>query len=112
MIYESKEEQERVESVEKRIRDNTCIAINPGSIGKCKLFESDMYKKFFYPETSDISLLTLLYLYSQGDDASQYNRFTFQKLNGEIMDYFVVRCKDTAGFCLEDELNYYESWTN
>lgn len=112
MIYESREEQERVESVESRIEDKTMIPINPGSIGKCRLFESELYKERFYPESEDISMLSLLYLYSQGECASQYNRFGFEKLNGETSDYFVIRCGDQAVFCLEEELDYYEQFAS
>ena len=108
MIYESKEEQERVESVAKRIRDNTFTAINPASIAKCTLYETDRYKELFYPETNDISLLTVLYLYSQGNGASQYNRFAFEKQNGVIMDFIVIRCKNKAVFCLKDEVDFFE----
>lgn len=103
MIYESREEQERVESLMSRLEFAEVMEEEEReNYDHCKAAETVGFAEEFGQDAGDIIMLSLLFLYDKGNEAPQTAHFRFTKEDGTKIHFIVLNEGKTAIFSLDD----------
>lgn len=104
MIYESREEQERVESIMSRLEFTEVTEEEEReNYAHCKAAETVGFAKEFGQDAGDIIMLSLLFLYDKGNESPQTAHFRFTKEDGTKIHFIVLNEGKTAVFSLDDQ---------
>jgi len=101
MIFESKKEQEKYESVAERVeylggKEET----KRGTYRSCRVEKTNEFLEAIGDEAEDVVIATVLLLYELGSGASDCQLFRFVNTNDVEIVYYVKREKKVATFCL------------
>ena len=104
MIYESREEQERVENIMSRLEfAEVTEKEERENYSHCKATETVCFAEEFGQDAGDIIMLSLLFLYDKGNEAPQTAHFRFTKEDGTKVQFIVLNEGKTAVFTLDDQ---------